>query len=64
MNGATTAWVTARFTDDKPMPKTLWEKWLDESYELSVASGAGKKTAKKNIVKQKAIKKTSARKKR
>ena len=22
-------------TDDHPMPKKLWEKWLDESYELS-----------------------------
>ena len=25
-------WVTARFTDEKPLPKKLWEKWLDESY--------------------------------
>ena len=30
-----TAWVTARFTPEKPMPKTLWQKWLKESYELS-----------------------------
>ena len=28
-------WVTARFSDEAPMPKKLWEKWLDESYELS-----------------------------
>jgi hypothetical protein len=28
-------WVTARFTADSPMPKRLWKKWLDESYELS-----------------------------
>lgn len=31
-----TGWVTARFTAEKPMPKKLWEAWLDESYELSV----------------------------
>lgn len=30
-----TAWVTARFTAEKPMPKRLWEKWLKESYALS-----------------------------
>ena len=42
-----TAWVTARFTDDQPMPRKLWEKWLDESYELSIASGTGKKSTKK-----------------
>jgi len=28
-------WVTARFSAEKPMPKALWERWLDESYELS-----------------------------
>lgn len=42
-----TTWVTARFTAEKPIPKKLWQKWLDESYELSVASGSKKKPAKK-----------------
>ena len=28
-------WVTARFTGEKPLPKKLWQKWLDESYGLS-----------------------------
>lgn len=42
-----TAWVTARFTPDDPMPKRLWEKWLDESYALSVGAGAGKGTLRK-----------------
>ncbi|MEM9404187.1 MAG: MmcQ/YjbR family DNA-binding protein [Pseudomonadota bacterium] len=28
-------WVTARFANDHPLPKTLWRKWLDESYALS-----------------------------
>ncbi|MEM7111372.1 MAG: MmcQ/YjbR family DNA-binding protein [Chloroflexota bacterium] len=30
-------WVTARFTAEEPMPQPLWERWLDESYGLSVA---------------------------
>jgi len=30
-----TAWVTARFTAERPMPKRLWEKWLAESYRLA-----------------------------
>ena len=34
----TGGWVTARFSAESPMPQQLWEKWLDESYELSVAS--------------------------
>lgn len=57
-----TAWVTARFTADKPMPKKRWEKWLDESYELSVAAGAGKKSAKKKTSKKKAVKKKAVKK--
>lgn len=28
-------WITARFSEEAPLPKELWEKWLDESYELS-----------------------------
>ena len=28
-------WVTARFSSEKPLPKMLWQKWLDESYALS-----------------------------
>jgi len=28
-------WVTARFSAEKPLPKKLWQKWLDESYALS-----------------------------
>lgn len=42
-----TAWVTARFTADQPMPKKLWQKWLDESYELSNGPSAKKPLAKK-----------------
>ena len=67
-----TAWVTARFTADEPMPNKLWEKWLDESYELSVSPGtekksatrAKKKSANKKILKKNAPKKKLARKKK
>ena len=31
-----TAWVTARFSSDKPLAKKIWSKWLDESYGLTV----------------------------
>jgi len=32
-----TGWITARFSAENPMPKTIWSKWLDESYALTVA---------------------------
>ena len=35
-----TAWVTTRFTTEKPLPKTIWEKWLKESYDLTYGAGA------------------------
>lgn len=28
-------WVTARFSTEVPMPDDLWQKWLDESYDLT-----------------------------
>lgn len=28
-------WITARFSAEKPMSRSLWIKWLDESYQLS-----------------------------
>jgi hypothetical protein len=33
-----TGWVTTRFTAAEPLRETVWEPWLDESYEL--AAGA------------------------
>lgn len=48
-----TAWVTARFTADEPMPRKLWKKWLDESYELSLAGGAGRRAPSKKAAKKK-----------
>ena len=31
-----TGWVTTRFTDDEPLPQSIWEPWLRESYEVTV----------------------------
>ena len=30
-----TGWVTTRFTAEEPLPKTIWEPWLEESYEMA-----------------------------
>ncbi len=48
-----TSWITTRFTADKPLAKTIWEKWLKESYELA----AGSASSKKKSAKKKASKK-------
>lgn len=37
-------WVTARFSAEAPLPERIWNKWLDESYELS-RSGTSAKPA-------------------
>lgn len=29
-------WVTTRFTAEDPMPQERWQKWLEESYQLSL----------------------------
>lgn len=63
-----TGWVTARFSAEKPLPKTIWSKWLKESYAISCATAgpkkAVKKTAKKKVAKKKvAVKKKTAKKK-
>lgn len=36
-----TGWVTTRFTAEKPLPKTIWQKWLDESYDVTCGAKAG-----------------------
>ncbi len=41
-----TAWVTARFTAEEPLPKRIWEKWLAESYEVTCGAGQRAKKAK------------------
>lgn len=56
-------WVTARFTAEAPMPKKRWEKWLDESYKLSLAAAGGKKSTKKTSAKKKTTKRKTTTKK-
>lgn len=59
-----TAWVTARFSADKPLPKKIWTTWLKESYGLSTAKAAPKKkAARKKASKKKAAKKRATKKK-
>ena len=61
----TSAWVTARFSAKKPMPKRLWTKWLEESHALAVAAAkprAKRKAAKKKATTKKAVAKKAARK--
>jgi hypothetical protein len=36
-------WVTTRFTAEEPLPRAIWEAWLEESYELTCTSKANKK---------------------
>ena len=56
-----TGWVTARFSAEKPLPRTLWKKWLDESYALSAGTPpVRKKAAKKKAAKKKAAKRKQA----
>ena len=31
-----TGWVTARFSAEDPLPRSIWESWLNESYQLSI----------------------------
>ncbi|MHC5010855.1 MAG: MmcQ/YjbR family DNA-binding protein [Planctomycetota bacterium] len=60
------SWVTARFSAEKPLPKTLWQRWLDESYELhrpKAKAAPKKKPAKKKAAKKTAQGKPAARKK-
>lgn len=40
----TTGWVTARFTAEEPLPKSIWEKWLAESHDVTCGTAP---TAKK-----------------
>lgn len=59
-----TGWVTVRFSNEKPLPESIWEKWLKESYALCNSgsknkrigkspSKGGKKVARKKAAKRK-----------
>jgi|GEM_PF-1365267 len=57
-------WVTARFTVDEPLPKSIWSKWLKESYELTCGGakkGPKKKSSKKTATRSKTGKKKTTR---
>ena len=59
-----TGWVTTRFTAEKPLPKSIWEKWLKESYNICCGTGKGGTATKKKSAKKVAKKKTAAAKKK
>lgn len=49
-----TGWVTTRFTAEKPLPRPIWEKWLQESYDICCGSSKDGKAVKKKSAKKKA----------
>lgn len=65
-------WVTLRFSAQRPIPRSVWEKWLKESFEI-VGSASAKKVSKKKatkksekktarkVAKKKAVKKKTSR---
>lgn len=59
-------WVTARFSDEKPLPKKHWKKWLDESHQLfskaTLKKTPRKSAAKKTTANKSAVTKTTAKK--
>ncbi len=57
-----TGWVTARFSAEKPLPKKLWQRWLDESYALSTQGSSKKRTRKKSSQKKSARSAAASRK--
>ena len=59
-----TGWVTTRFTAEKPLPKSIWEKWLQESYDICCGSSEGNKAVKNKSVKKVAKEKPAAAKKK
>lgn len=57
-----TGWVTARFTADKPMPKRLWKKWLDESYAIALGGKPAAPTKKRTTSKKATARRAPSRK--
>ena len=58
-----TDWVTVRFSNEEPLAKSIWQKWLKESFEICLGAPTA---AKKKTVKKKAVvtKKKTARKRK
>ncbi|MEQ8766161.1 MAG: hypothetical protein RL885_19750 [Planctomycetota bacterium] len=40
-------WVTTRFTAEKALPKSIWERWLKESYALAASDPKKRSPASK-----------------
>jgi hypothetical protein len=59
----TGGWVTSRFSSEKPMPKRLWKRWLDESYALTQGGGKAPEAAAKKASRTKAAARKPAAKK-
>ena len=59
-----TGWVTARFTAEKPLPKSIWAKWLQESYDICGGASQGEKVVKKKTARKVTKKKSAAAKKK
>lgn len=57
-------WITVRFTAEKPLSKSVWEKWLAESYQLAIGGKAKSKQTKttKNSSRRKVASSTSRKK--
>jgi hypothetical protein len=56
-----TGWVTARFSAERPLPKSIWQKWLQESYDICCRGGKAKKAATKKATKKQASTKKAVR---
>ena len=60
-----TNWVTARFSAEEPLAKSLWKKWLKESYEITVSKSLPtKKKAKTSEKNNSQFRPKAARKKK
>ena len=59
-----TGWVTTRFTAERPLPKSIWEKWLQESYDICCGKSKGRKAVKKMTAKKVTARKPASAKKK
>lgn len=58
-----TGWVTARFDNESPLPKVLWEKWLLESFSICSDTESETIKPKKKLARKKAKSNVAAKKK-
>ena len=59
----TGTWVTARFSAEEPLPKTIWGRWLKESYAAATGGGTKTSAARKSAARKVTRKKVARRKK-